>query len=305
MTPMDDHVVVRDVGPRDGLQSASAKLSAATKSRLVSSLAAAGLPRIEAGSFVSPRAVPQMADSREVFSTVGRPPGTILEALVLDERGAHQALEAGAQTLVTVVAASDTFSRKNARRSTEEAIETAARVRTVAGEAGIPCVLDIATSFGCAFEGVVPVERVAAVAEAALGLGFEEITLADTTGMATPSAVRSVLTAVGAVPGNGVLWGLHFHNTRGLGLVNVMAGLEGGIRFFDASVGGIGGCPFSPGATGNICTEDLVFLLDSLGLSTGIALDALVDTALALEADLGSTLPGQVMRTRVARAAAA
>ncbi len=303
MTLATVDVSIRDVGPRDGLQSVAASPAAAVKATLVSRLAAAGIPRIEAGSFVSPTAVLQMADSDEVFSNVERRPGSALEALVLDERGTRRAIEARPDALVTVVAASDTFSRRNVRRSTREALDTAINIRALAQQAGLDTVVDIATSFGCAYEGPVPVARVASVAWDLARAGFTEITLADTTGMATPTAVTRVVAAVVAQVGPDVRIGLHFHNTRGLGLVNVMSGLDAGVRLFDASIGGIGGCPFSPGATGNICTEDLVNLLHSLRLETGTDLPALVGAARWLEGELGFALPGQLMRTSAAGSA--
>lgn len=245
---------------------------------------------------MSAKAVPQMADSGEVLARVGRRAEAQLEALVLNDAGVARGIAAGADALVTVVAASETFSRRNARMSRADAVAVAVRAHKRAAAAGVGCRADIATSFGCAYEGSVRTRDVVDVAEYLVDAGYREIVLADTTGSATPHAVVRLLAAVRAGVGPEVEIGLHFHNTRGLGLVNVVAALESGVRLFDASIGGIGGCPFSPGATGNVCTEDLVHLLHALGLSTGIDLDALVRTARTTEAVLGVTLPGQVMR---------
>jgi hydroxymethylglutaryl-CoA lyase len=290
-------VVVREVGPRDGLQSLSKAPAAPARVALVRALAHAGVTRIEAGAFVSPRAVPAMADSPAVFAACQDLAPARVEALVMNETGALRALEARADALVCVVSTSETFSQRNVRMSVDEALAVAGRIAVLGQEAGITVVADIATAFGCGYEGLVPDEAVVRVAAALADAGIEELTLADTTGMAFPQAVARTVAAVrGSVPSTTTL-GLHFHNTRGLGLVNVQAGLEAGIRLFDASIGGLGGCPFSPGATGNVCTEDLVHLLHLLGLSTGIDLAALVRVAHDAEQSVGFELPGQLLRS--------
>jgi hydroxymethylglutaryl-CoA lyase len=287
-------VLVRDVGARDGIQSLPLPLvPLEVKERLVSGLAAAGLRRIEAGSFVSPRAVPQMADSEALFAT---PLDATLEALVVNERGAKAAVDAGAQVLVGVVAVSDAFSHRNVGQSTADAIRELGTIASVAHDCGLPLTVDLATAFGCAYTGPVAVADVARVAGDVAQLGVEEITLADTIGAAAPTDITAAVASVGDAVGGDVAIGLHLHDTRGLGLANVCAGLDAGIRRFDASVGGLGGCPFSPGATGNICTEDLVHLLEALGFETGIDLDALIAVSAALEADLGLPLPSHVLR---------
>jgi hydroxymethylglutaryl-CoA lyase len=195
------------------------------------------------------------------------------------------------------VAASDSFSRANVRSSTAEALDEAGRIVEAARAKGIDVVADIATAFGCAYEGPVETERIVAVAHHLRSLGVMEITLADTTGMAAPAEVPRAVDAVRAAVGDDVVIGLHFHNTRGLGLANVCAGLDAGVRLFDSSIGGLGGCPFSPGATGNVSSEDLVHLLTIMGLRTGIDLDRLIGVSSWLERTLGITLPSQVLRS--------
>ncbi len=296
-SPATRDVVVREVGPRDGLQGLAAWPSTAGKVAIVRALACTGISRIEAGSFVSPRAVPAMADTAEVFAACAAPAGPRLEALVLTAPGAERALAAGAQALVCVVAASETFSQRNARAGVDEALGRAAAVADVARAADVPAVADIATSFGCAYEGRVPAVAVTSVAERLVAAGFTELTLADTTGMAHPALVANRVHGVRAAVGAGIVLGLHFHNTRGLALVNVAAGLEAGVRLFDASVGGLGGCPFSPGATGNVCTEDLVHFLHLGGWSTGIDLDALLAAARVVQEHVDAPLPGQLLRS--------
>ncbi len=290
----NDAVLVRDVGPRDGLQAIDQDVTLDTKIAMTNGLVAAGLRRIEAGSFVSPRAVPRMADSRQVFDAM--PSGASREALVVNERGAHAAVDAGVEVLVGVISASDTFSHRNVRMSTDEAIEELATITRVARSAGLPVSVDLSAAFGCAFEGEVPVETVARVAERIATAGAFEIVLADTIGSAAPNDIASVVAAVRAQVGDDVELGLHLHDTRGLALANATAGLDAGIRRFDASVGGLGGCPFSPGATGNVCTEDLVHLFHALGLSTGIDLDELIAVASMVEQHLGTELPSRMLR---------
>ncbi len=292
----DDAVLVRDVGPRDGLQSIDADVSVETKVAMVEGLAAAGIPRIEVGSFVSPKAVPQMADSHAVFAATATLDGVHREALVVNERGAQAAVAAGADVLVSVVSVSETFSQRNVRMSTSQAIAEMAKIMGVAQAAGLPTSINLSASFGCAFEGSVSPDAVAAVADALASLGSTELLLADTIGAAAPSDIRFVVATVRDRVADRAHVGLHLHDTRGLALANAMAGLDVGIRRFDASVGGLGGCPFSPGATGNVCTEDLVHLFHAEGLTTGIDLDALIDTASTVESALGNRLPSHMLR---------
>jgi hydroxymethylglutaryl-CoA lyase len=289
-------ITVRDVGARDGLQSLSLSIPTADKVTLVRGLADAGVPRAEVGSFVGARAVPQMADSAAVLAGVADL-ALVKEALVVRAARVADAAAAGADAVVLVVAASDSFSRANVRSSTAEALDEAGRIVEAARAKGIDVVADIATAFGCAYEGPVETERIVAVAHHLRSLGVMEITLADTTGMAAPAEVPRAVDAVRAAVGDDVVIGLHFHNTRGLGLANVCAGLDAGVRLFDSSIGGLGGCPFSPGATGNVSSEDLVHLLTIMGLRTGIDLDRLIGVSSWLERTLGITLPSQVLRS--------
>jgi hydroxymethylglutaryl-CoA lyase len=292
----DDAVLIRDVGPRDGLQSIDAIVSVETKIAMVQRLAATGVRRVEVGSFVSPKAVPQMADSGEVLAATATLDGVCREALVVNVRGAHAAIAAGADVLVSVVSVSETFSQRNVRMSTADALAEMAKIVDVARAAEIPTSINLSASFGCALEGSITPTAVGVVAEALAGLGVTELLLADTIGAASPTDVRTVVAVVRDRIGDEVHLGLHLHDTRGLALANAVAGLDVGIRRFDASVGGLGGCPFSPGATGNVCTEDLVHLFHAEGLSTGIDLDALIDVAAMVESALNRTLPSRMLR---------
>jgi hydroxymethylglutaryl-CoA lyase len=289
-------VEIREVGPRDGLQSLGRTLPPGDRLELIAGLVGAGLRRVEVGSFVSPKAVPQMARTAEVLAALPPEPGVAYETLVLNDRGIDLALGAGSTHLVTVVAASDTFSRRNAGMARSAALDVARRALRRATSAGADCVADVATAFGCAYEGPVAREAVVDTALELADAGYREITLADTIGTAAPTDVTDVVEAVRDRLGPGVTIGLHFHDTRGMGLANVLAGLGIGVRLFDASVGGIGGCPFSPGATGNVCTEDLVHMLDAMGHPSGIDLRRLLGVARDAQTTLGSTLPGQLLR---------
>ena len=225
-----------------------------------------------------------------------REPESSREALVVNERGARAAIEAGVDVLVGVISASDTFSHRNVRMSTTAAIDELAAIVEIARSGDRPVSVDLSAAFGCAFEGAVPVESVADVAEQIATAGAFEIVLADTIGSAAPNDIAAVVAAVRMRVGDDVQLGLHLHDTRGLALANATAGLDAGIRRFDASVGGLGGCPFSPGATGNVCTEDLVHLFHALGLSTGVDLDDLIAVASTIEQQLGAELPSRMFR---------
>ncbi|MDX1431073.1 MAG: hydroxymethylglutaryl-CoA lyase [Gammaproteobacteria bacterium] len=288
-------VQVTEVGPRDGFQAERGFIPTDQKIEFINRLIDAGVPRIEATSFVSPRAVPQMADAEEVMRGVDRSKGAVLTALVPNKRGALRAAEAAVDEMVVFLSASESHNRKNVNCSIEDSLKAFEDVARVAEDAGIPVHGAIATSFGCPFEGDVPAANVAAIAKRYQALGFVGVGLGDTTGMATPPLVRAAVEAVHkAAPGLDVA--LHFHNTRGIGLANVMAGLELGIDQYESSFGGIGGCPFAPKATGNICTEDLVYLLHEMGIDTGIDLRKLVALACDVEVAVGHPLPGQVMK---------
>ena len=295
MTNHPQHAQITDVGPRDGFQAERAFVPTAQKIEFIDRLIDAGVPRIEATSFVSPRAVPQLSDAAQVMAGVDRTRGTVLAALVPNKRGALRAAEAAVDEMVVFVSASESHNRKNVNRATEESLAGFEDVARVAGEAGIPVSGAISTSFGCPFEGDVPAARVGEIAHRYQQLGFAGASLGDTTGMATPPLVAAAVAAVRkAAPGLGLA--LHFHNTRGVGLANVMAGLALGVDRYESSFGGIGGCPFAPKATGNICTEDLVYLLEEMGVRTGIDLRKLSTIACDVEVAVGHELPGQIMK---------
>jgi len=291
-----DKVVIRDVGPRDGLQNVSGTVSTADKVAMIEGLAAAGVTRIEVGSFVSAKAVPAMADSPAVFEQITRLDGVRYEALVVNAAGAARALEVGADELCIAIAVSETFSQRNVRTSVAEALDEVSAIVAVATAAGVACSAGVSSVFGCVFEGKIEHQAVVDLASSLIERGVGEIMLADTTGMAAPSDVRTLVPAVRAAVGQATTLGLHFHNTRGLALANVTAGLEVGVVNFDTSLGGLGGCPFAPGATGNVATEEVVHLLALEGYETDIDLDALIATAQGIEAALGATLPSQVLR---------
>jgi hydroxymethylglutaryl-CoA lyase len=292
---MPRRVTVTEVGPRDGFQIERDFIPSATKIELINRLVDAGIPIIEFSSFVSPRAVPQLADAAEVLAGLDRSKGTKFAALVPNARGAERAAAAGVDEIRVFVSASETHNRKNVNRSIEQSLEGFEDVMRIADDAGIPVEGAIATAFGCPFEGDVPVEQVGYIARRFRDLGMRGVGLGDTTGMATPPLVvercRYLKEHVPELP-----IALHFHNTRGIGLVNVMAGLSEGIDIYEASFAGLGGCPFAAGATGNICTEDLVYMLHEMGIETGIDLDKLCAAARHAEQVIGRSLPGQVMK---------
>jgi hydroxymethylglutaryl-CoA lyase len=298
-------VRVREVGPRDGIQSEKADISTADKVRLIDALATSGLAYIEAVSFVSPKAVPQMADAREVWAGVERRPGVFFSALVPNRKGAEIAAEVGVDGMQVFLAASDGYNLKNVGKTVDESMGDVADVVAVATAAGIPVEGTISSAFGDAYEGDVAAERVAEVSEQMHSLGIAAISYGDTTGMGTPRRVREVVEAVrNTVPG--VTINMHFHDTRGTGLANVLAALEMGVDYFDSSIGGMGGSPFasSTGVTGNIVTEDLVHMLNDMKIETGIDLEKLLDAARLAQTLVSAPLPSKVLkagpRTQVA-----
>ena len=276
-------VTLCDVGPRDGLQNEPETLEPAARAEFVNRLAAAGVPRVEAASFVRAAAVPQMAGAEEVVVAIDRRAGTEYSGLALNVKGYERLAASGLDRLNFTLAATDSFSRRNANQSLDEALAAAAEV---IGRSQLPVTLTISVAFGCPFEGRVDP---GVVAEIAAQFASTEVVLADTIGVATPSQVRGLLERTGAR-------GVHLHNTRNTGYANAFAALEGGATLFDASCGGLGGCPYAPRATGNIATEDLVYLLAGEGIETGIDLDALITTSEWLEGVLGRRLEGQVYR---------
>jgi isopropylmalate/homocitrate/citramalate synthase len=289
------HVTLCDVGPRDGLQNDREALAPAVRAELCGRLAATGLPRVEAASFVHPRLVPQMAGAEDVFAALERRPGTSYAALVLNRKGLERALSAGVDEIHLSYGVTDAFNRRNQNATVEEAAASARDMVLGAHAAGRPVAATLSVAFGCPFEGRVDpgivVEHVRRLAAA----GADEIMLADTIGAGVPAAVRRLVPdALAAADGAPV--GLHLHNTRNTGYANAQAGLEHGVTLLDASIGGLGGCPFAPRATGNIATEDLLYLLDEEGVETGVDLDALIAVTEWLAGVLGRELPGLVYR---------
>jgi isopropylmalate/homocitrate/citramalate synthase len=283
-------VELREVGPRDGLQNEETTLEPALRAGLVNRLAAAGFPRVEAASFVNPARVPQMAGAEEVAAGIERRDGTRYVGLALNEQGYERLRATGLDEVHFALGATESFQQRNAGSSVEAAVADARRIASRAREDQIRCSITISVAFGCPFEGRVDPGRVLELAEQ---LDGDELVLADTIGVATPTQVRQLIEqAAGlAKPVGG-----HFHNTRSTGFTNAYAALEGGARLLDASVGGLGGCPFAPRATGNIASEDLVYMLEGDGVGTGVDLDALIEISEWVSGILGRELPGQLAR---------
>ena len=292
----DRFVLVTEVGTRDGFQSEKEFIPTATKAELINALIDAGVTSFEATSFVSPRAVPQLADAAQLMSMLQRRPGVRLTGLVPNARGAERAAAAGVDMMACFISASETHCQANLNKSIDAAIADFNEFTPIAKKFGIAVRGAIATAFGCPFEGDVSIANILKIADAYMAGGVRHISLGDTTGMATPPVVTAVVEAIRARH-PGALVALHFHNTRGIGLANVMNGLELGIREYESSFGGLGGCPFAPGATGNICTEDLVYLLHECGYETGIDLEKLAAVARQVQAVMQRQLPGQFMRS--------
>jgi isopropylmalate/homocitrate/citramalate synthase len=286
-------VTVCDVGPRDGLQNDAALLEPAVRAEFVGRLAAVGLPRVEAVSFVSPARVPQMAGAEEVVAALERRPGVVYAGLVLNERGYDRLAATGLDEAHIAFSATETFNQRNQAATVAESVAAAGRIVARAHEDGIRATVTIGVAFGCPFEGAVAPEHVLGLAEQVAAFGSDEIVLADTVGVATPGRVGRLVASVVSL---GFPVGAHLHNTRNTGLANAYAAVEAGATLLDASVGGIGGCPFAPRATGNIATEDLVYLLHGEGIETGIDLGGLIGVAEWLEGVLGRQLEGQVYR---------
>lgn len=282
-------VTIVEVSPRDGLQNESTVLSTDAKIELITRLVEAGARRVEAVSFAHPRLVPAMADAEAVMAGVPRVPGVAYAGLVLNRRGLDRALASGVDEVNVVVCASETFSRRNQNTSTDEALAAAVEVISGARAAGLWTTLTVATAFGCPFEGEVDPARVIALARAGTAAGVDEVCLGDTIGVGVPTQVRHFAGELGAPR-------FHFHNTRNTGYANALAALDAGSTVLDASAGGIGGCPFAPAATGNIATDDLVHLLERMGVTTGFHPERLTDVAAFLTAALGHEVPALVPR---------
>jgi hydroxymethylglutaryl-CoA lyase len=288
-------VTIVEVGPRDGLQNESGHVPTATKIAFIETLAAAGLPVVEMTAFVSPKWVPQMGDARAVASGVTRRAGTRYSALVPNLKGLDAAIESGVTEIALFAAASETFSQRNINQSIAASLDTYAAVARVARERKMRVRAYLSTAFGCPYEGTVPVAQVVDMAVRLRDIGSEEIAVSDTIGVATPGQVSDVVDAVSArIPMTELA--LHFHDTRGTALANVYAGLEAGVAIFDSSSGGLGGCPYAPGAAGNLSTEDLVYMLDGLGIATGVNLPGVVTASRLIAPFLGHPLPSRYLQ---------
>lgn len=294
-----DRVEITEVGLRDGLQMEAHFVPTDRKIAIGRAVIASGVRRLEATSFVSPRAVPALADAAEVIAGLkGR--GARLAALAPNPRGAERAIAAGVDEVVVFVSASESHNRRNVNRPVAESLAAIAEMAGIVAPGAAALRGAVATAFGCPFEGDISADQVARVVEAYAQAGIRDVALGDTTGMATPRLVAALCEAL-ARRFPEIRLTLHFHNTRGLGLVNVLAGLEAGVSRFESAFGGLGGCPFAAGASGNICTEDLVYMLDEMGIATGIDLGRSIEVALEVERELASAtpgrqLPGQVMK---------
>ena len=297
MAPIPRTVTVMEVGPRDGLQNEAARISTQDKIAFVDRLSASGLCEIEVSAFVSPKWIPQLDDAGAVFAGIARRPGVRYSALVPNMKGLERALAAGVTNVAIFVAASETFSQRNTNRTIDAAFEAYRGVASAAIAAGVRVRGYLSTAFGCPFEGPVPVERVVTLTQRLLDLGVFEIAVSDTIGVAHPGQVRALLPhLLEAVSCDHIA--LHFHDTRGTALANVLAALDFGITTFDASAGGLGGCPYAPRATGNLSTEDLLYMLHGLAIDTGVEIDAVSDAALALAPHVGHRLASRYTQAR-------
>jgi hydroxymethylglutaryl-CoA lyase len=289
-------IVLHEVGPRDGLQMERQVVPTEQKLRWIRALAASGVDAVQVGSFVHPEKVPQMADTDRLFAELGRPEGVVLSALVLNERGLERALAAGVELLCMGVSASETHSRKNTGMGIAEATGRIIAIARRARDAGLRAQVSVQSAFGCGYEGPVPEQRVLELVSRFLDAGLKSLSLADTAGHAIPDQVERLFGAV-LVAGSGVEAACHFHNTYGLALANCWAAYRAGVTSFEASVAGLGGCPFTRIAGGNTCTEDLVHMLQRMGLRTDVKLDALIEVASDVARFFGREMPGTVYRT--------
>lgn len=294
MSDLPAAISLREVGPRDGLQN-EAPVPTRAKIELIDALSRTGVGRIEAVSFVSPKAIPQMADADEVWARAQRDPRIRYSALAPNLRGALRALGAGCREIEVVVSASETHNRANVNRTVDESLDEIAGAIATAHDRGAVCHVTISTAWGCPYEGDVAVAKVLGIAKRVVADGADGLSFGDTTGMATPTRVTELVGETRmALPG--VPLNLHFHNTRGTALANVLAALQLGVSDFDASVGGLGGCPYAPGASGNLASEELVHMVEDMGIATGVDLEALIEVARQAEHVVGRELPSQVLR---------
>ena len=292
---LPDHVIMCEVGTRDGFQIEPDFIPTEVKVEVVDLLSAAGLPRIEVTSFVHPKAVPQLRDAETVMARIRRRPGTRYAALVPNDKGAVRAVDTGVDAIHTVVSASESHNLANVNMTIAESLGKLAAVMQVATRANVHVGCGISTSFGCPFEGDVPLTQLESVVARLVDMGARAVGLADTTGMANPRQVEQVLEhLMPRFPG--VEWTLHTHDTRAMAIPNILAAMECGVTNFDASIGGLGGCPFAPGASGNVCSEDLVHCLHAMGVATGIDLDRLLAASRRVQEIVGRALPGQIVK---------
>ena len=288
-------VTIREVAPRDGIQSEPTRVQTRDKIRFIDALSATGIRHIEAVSFVSPKALPQMADAADVLAGIRRARGVSYSALVPNRRGAEAAVEARADALQVFMAVTDSYNRKNVKKGVEESLEDVADVVKVAAAAPVPVEGTLSTACGDPYEGDVGPERVVAVSRRMVDVGIDSISYGDTTGMATPRRVTDLIEALRAALPE-LRLNMHFHDTRGTGLANVLAALGCGVDYFDASVGGMGGSPFASGATGNVVTEDLVHMVEDMGVDTGIELEALLSAARIAQSFVSGELPSRLLK---------
>jgi hydroxymethylglutaryl-CoA lyase len=296
---LTDRIEIIDVAPRDGLQSQAEIVDTAVKLELIKRLIDAGVRRMEVASFVNPKRVPQMADVDELIRHLPQRDDVTFIGLVLNVRGFERALQSGIDEINCIAVASDSFSRRNQGTSMRENMQTIASIVDHAQTENLPATVTIGAAFGCPFEGEVPVERVVRLSGELADMGFKEIALADTIGAAGPSDVAQRVRAVKTVIGDDIKLRCHFHDTRNTGVANAYAAIMEGVRILDASCGGVGGCPFAPAATGNVATEDLLYMLQRMGMQTGIDIEAIMATALWLEGPLKAKMPAMLTRAGI------
>jgi hydroxymethylglutaryl-CoA lyase len=292
-------IEICEVGPRDGLQNECKLISTDIKAELITRLIDAGIRNIEAVSFVNPKVVPQMADAEEVLKLLPKDKNVRYGGLVLSRSGLERALKTDIDFLHVVTTTSDSFNLRNAKRTVAQAVEELSKVIIEGAESGRGVAGVLGTAFGCPFEGEVPLTKVLSVAEKFIEAGCTEITLADTTGMANPIQVQTIVAAFYKQFGREISLGLHFHNTRGLGLANTLAGYQAGVTRFDSSIAGLGGCPFAPKAVGNVCTEDMVNMFHGMGVESGADLNQLLETAKWMEKNMDRLLDGMLMKAGI------
>ena len=292
---LPERVTICEVGTRDGFQIEPDFIATEQKVEVVDLLSAAGLPRIEVTSFVHPKAVPQLRDAEEVMARITRRPGTRYAALVPNEKGAVRAIDAGVDAIHTVLSASESHNLANVNMTIAESLDRLGSVLQVAARAKTPVGCGISTSFGCPFEGDVPLAQLERVVGRLIEMGARAVGLADTTGMANPLQVRQTFERLMPIWPD-LEWNLHTHDTRAMAIPNILAAMEHGVTNFDASIGGLGGCPFAPGASGNVCSEDLVHCLHAMGVQTGIDFDRLLAVSRRVQEIVGRALPGQLVK---------